>query len=245
MRPPDPLSPSATAALASAAPSAPTAGSIDATTRAQANWVPVRSLTSRHRSRILVHLLALDGHDRYLRFGYPATDAQVARYADSIDFDRDEVFGIFSRRLELVAMAHLAYEATTRLTARGAMAEFGVSVALKSRNRGYGARLFDHAVLHARNRGFETLFIHALSKNVAMLRIASRAGAQVERAGSETEAWLNLPPDTIASHFGAAVDHHAAEWDYRVKEQMQRVHQVLDGIAEVQAQLARAPHGAE
>ena len=213
--------------------------------RARANWVPIRSLTSRHRSRIQLHLLALDLADRYLRFGYPATDSQISRYADSLDFDRDEVFGIFNRRLELVAVAHLAYDAGLKLTARGAMAEFGVSVALQARSRGYGARLFDHAVLHARNRGYETLFIHALSENLPMLKIASRAGAVVERAGSETEAWLNLPPDTIGSHFGAAVDEQAAEWDYRFKEHAERVHQVLDGLAEVQERMARAPHVAE
>ena len=237
---------SAEATAVSASPAAAaTAGSNVASQRARSNWVPIRSLTSRHRSRIQVHLQALDATDRYLRFGYPATDAQIARYADSLDFDRDEMFGIFNRRLELVAMAHLAYDAGPKLTARGAMAEFGVSVAPQARNRGYGARLFDHAVLHARNRGYETLFIQALSENIAMLKIASRAGAVVERAGSETEAWLNLPPDTIGSHFGAAVDEQAAEWDYRFKEHAERVHQVLDGLAEVKERLARAPHVAE
>ena len=195
-------------------------------------WVPIRSLTSRHRSRIQAHLIALDAHDRYLRFGYHASDAQVAHYADSLDFERDEVFGIFNRRLELVALAHLAYESSLRVHSRGAMAEFGVSVLAASRGRGYGERLFDHAILHARNRGFETLFIHALSENVAMLKIARHAGATVERAGSESEAWLRLPPDSLASHLGAAIDETAAEWDYRLKAQVQRVQNAFEGVAE-------------
>lgn len=185
-------------------------------------WVPIRSLTSRHRSRILSHLLALDEHDRYLRFGSRTTDAQIARYTDALDFERDEMFGIFNRRLELVAMAHLAYETSLTLAAHGTMAEFGVSVAPKARGRGYGARLFDHAVLHARNRGFGTLFIHALSENAAMLRIARRIGATVERSGGESAAWLALPPDTLASQVGAAVDQQVAEWDYRMKLHAQR-----------------------
>src|SRR5688572_2200958 len=71
-------------------------------------WVPIRSLAARHRPRIAAHLMALDPHDRYLRFGHPATDEQIAKYVDTIDFERDEVFGIFNRRLELIAMAHLA-----------------------------------------------------------------------------------------------------------------------------------------
>lgn len=202
-------------------------------------WVPIRSLTSRHRSRIQAHLLELDAHDRYLRFGASTSDAQIAHYTDSLDFERDEVFGIFNRRLELIAVAHLAYESSLRVHARGAMAEFGVSVAARARGRGYGGRLFDHAILHARNRGFETLFVHALSENFAMLKIARRAGATVERAGPETEAWLRLPPDDLASHVGAAVSGQAAEWDYRLKQQTQRVHDVLESVAEVHERISK------
>ena len=45
----------------------------------------------------------------------------------------------------------------------------------------------------ARSRGIQTMFIHALSENTAMLRLAQRAGATVERQGSESAAWLKLP----------------------------------------------------
>ena len=46
--------------------------------------VPIRSLGARHRDRIVKHLLELDEHDRYLRFGYSATDEQISRYADGL-----------------------------------------------------------------------------------------------------------------------------------------------------------------
>jgi GNAT superfamily N-acetyltransferase len=203
-------------------------------------WVPIRSLGPRQRSRIAAHLLELNETDRYLRFGYPATDAQLNKYVDLLDFDRDEIFGIFNRRLELIAMAHLAYAVSTLATPtkdKPAMAEFGVSVLSKARGRGYGARLFDHATLHARNRNVETLFIHALSENVAMLRIARQAGALVERDGSESEAWLKLPPDTIASQLEAAVEEQAAELDYQFKVQAHRVHEMFDVIADLKSQL--------
>ena len=42
--------------------------------------VPIRSLGPSHRQRIHNHLLALDEHDRYLRFGYAANDEQIGRY---------------------------------------------------------------------------------------------------------------------------------------------------------------------
>ena len=187
----------------------------------------MRSLTSRHRDRLREHLLALDEHDRYLRFGFSATDSQIVHYTDTLDFDRDEVFGIFNRRLELIAMAHLAYAPAPQIKGQAAMAEFGVSVSKHARGRGLGARLFDHAILHARNRHISKLFIYALSENSAMLKIASNAGAKVERAGSESEAWLTLPPDDIASQVGEIVESQAAEWDYHMKVQAKRLNEVI------------------
>ena len=208
-------------------------------------WVPIRSLAPRHRERIAAHLTALQSSDRYLRFGYPATDGQISKYVDMLDFEHDEVFGIFSRRLELIAMAHLAHPVATTTAGRPTMSEFGVSVLPHARNRRFGKRLFEHAVLHARNRGVETLFIHALSENRAMLRIARDAGATVERAGSESEAWLKLPPDTLASHVGELVGHQAAELDYRFKLHARQISTLLDVVAEVKTSLAKAAHFAE
>jgi len=191
------------------------------------SWVPVRSLAARHRGRIAAHLLALDEHSRYLRFGYPATDAQINRYVDTLDFERDEVFGIFNRSLSLVAMAHLAHPAEPREPGRPLMSEFGVSVLTQARRRGFGKRLFEHAILHARNRGITALFIHALSENTAMLKIARSAGAEVRREGSETEAWLELPPDSFASHLDELVGTQAAELDYRLKAHVRKVGDLL------------------
>jgi RimJ/RimL family protein N-acetyltransferase len=182
------------------------------------SWVPIRSLGPRHRTRISTHLVALDERSRYLRFGYAATDAQIHRYVDMIDFEQDEVFGIFNRRLELIALAHLAHRDADRARGREASAEFGVSVLPKARGRGFGRRLFEHAMLHARNRGVQTIFIHALSENTAMLRIAKGAGAIVERSGPESAAWLKLPPDSLASHLDEVIGERAAELDYRWKQ---------------------------
>lgn len=205
---------------------------------ARLSWVPIRSLAEHHRARIAKHLLSLDGSDRYLRFGFPATDEQVQRYVDSLNFDRDEVFGIFNRRLDLIAMAHLAYvPASDAVPPAPATAEFGVSVVKRARGRGYGAKLFEHAVLHARNRGCERLFIHALSENTAMLKIARNAGASVERDGPESEAWLKLPADSISSQVGEMVGNQFAEFDYRLKVQAQRFNDWLNVVSEVKTHM--------
>ncbi len=189
--------------------------------RTAPTWVPIRPLAPRHRDRILAHLLELPPHDRYLRFGFAASDAQIVRYVEQLNFERDELLGIFNRRLRLLAMAHLAYLAAEPGQAES-RAEFGVSVSATARGRGYGSRLFDLAVLHARNCGVRTLVIHALSENTPMLRIAHNAGALVVREGSEAQAVLKLPADSMASHVEQLVETSAAEWDYRFKLQAER-----------------------
>ena len=197
--------------------------------RTSSELVPIRSLGVNHVGRITRHLLALDQHDRYLRFGFAANDEQIQRYVHGLNFERDEIFGIYNRRLELIAMAHLAFSADSNLAA---CAEFGVSVLGSVRGRGYGARLFDRAATHARNEGVSRMFIHALSENTAMLKIARNAGAKVERDGSESEAHLHLLPATLDSRISELVDEQVAQTDYRIKVQIK---QFWDFLARVQA----------
>jgi ribosomal protein S18 acetylase RimI-like enzyme len=192
-------------------------------------WVPIRSLSARHRPRILAHLLALDPNDRYLRFGYAAADDQIRRYVERIAFERDEIFGVFNRRLDLIALAHLAYEPSVDTDPeRPSAAEFGVSVAVRGRGRGYGARLFDHAVLRARNRRVDTIVIHALSENVAMLKIVRNAGAKIEHAGGDSEAHLKLPPENFASIMAGMVEQQLGELDYQFKQGARHMDTLLE-----------------
>lgn len=189
--------------------------------------VLIRSMGPAHRERVARHLLALTPEDRYLRFGYAAGDAHIRRYVEGLNFGRDDVFGIVNRRLELLAMAHLAYDDGTRVPS---CAEFGVSVLPHVRGRGYGKRLFERAVVHARNQGVEQLLIHALTENKAMLAIAAQAGARLVRDGSETEALLQLPPANFDSLLGEVLQEQLAQSDYRWKANMQWVRQWLRGL---------------
>lgn len=192
--------------------------------------VPIRSMGRAHLPRIRAHLLALDPHDRYLRFGYSANDEQIGRYVDQLNFERDELFGIFNRRLELIAMAHLAFSVDPDCTS---CAEFGVSVSRSARGRGYGSRLFERAVMHARNEGVNLLFIHALSENTAMLRIARKAGALIERDGPESEAHLRLPPADFDSRVTEILNEQVALTDYHLKAQVRQFWSALDLLQEI------------
>nr|WP_325344854.1 GNAT family N-acetyltransferase [Xylophilus sp.] len=198
--------------------------------RVPASVVPIRTLSARHRERIRAHLLSLDGSDRYLRFGYMASDEQIDRYVDALDFDRDEIYGVFNRGLTLIALAHVAYAEDVRFDS---CAEFGVSVLKRARGRGLGGRLFARAVISARAKGVHMMFIHALSENTAMLKIARRAGATVERDGSESEAYLKLPPADFDTRMAHLVERHLAELDYRLKVQARQFWSMLSSIQEV------------
>lgn len=201
--------------------------------------VPMCPLDKGHLPALRDHLLSLDERDRYLRFGYQASDAQIERYLQALDFGRDEIYGIFNRRLQIVAMAHLALiEAPDRETC----AEFGVSVLARARGRGYGARLFDRAIIHARNAKVSVMYIHALSENAPMIRIARKAGADIERDGSETEAYLRLPRRDLDSRVSELFADQFAKANYSAKEDAQRFWSFLDQVKEIRQGVREGRH---
>jgi GNAT superfamily N-acetyltransferase len=203
-----------------ATPTKPTRGwAVQAAQRG--SWVPVRTLSARHREQVVAHLMALDDTDRRRRFGHRASDDSINHYVEQMNFERDEVFGTFDRSLTLVALGHLA------LDPGGGTGEFGVSVHPRARGRRLGSQLFAHAVTHARNRQVHTLYIHLARENAAMLAIVQRAGAAVSFEGSDAIAQLALPADTLGSQLHELLDHQAAEFDYRLKMQALRVDTLL------------------
>jgi len=202
-------------------------------------WVPVRILSLKHRPRIIGHLKSLAPQDRYLRFGYTATDEQIENYVNKMNFARDDIYGVFNRRLEIVAMAHLAFSVDPEWAT---CAEFGVSVDFQMRGKGLGARLFDRAVVHARNQGVGLLFIHALSENTAMLKIARKSGAKVVRDGSESDAYLSLPVADMDSQVNEFIEETMAEVDFQIKARAKQFSQVLRTLQEVRKGVRKSRH---
>jgi len=174
-----------------------------------------------------------------LRFGYPATDEQIDGYVAKLDFERDDIYGVFNRRLQIVSMAHLAFSVDPQWAT---CAEFGVSVDLKMRGRGLGARMFDRAMTHARNEGVSLMFIHALSENTPMLKIARKAGARVERDGSESDAYLSLQPANLDSQMHEFLEEGLADLDFQIKTRARQFLQLLRTLQEVRQGVRDARH---
>jgi RimJ/RimL family protein N-acetyltransferase len=182
--------------------------------------IMVRELAAHHRSRLLKHFLALGEEDRSLRFGQVVGDHVIEAYVDSIDFDRDTVFGVYNERLEVIALGHLAY---LKDNAEGRVAEFGVSVLESARGKGIGSAMFERAAIHGRNTKVRTLYMHCLSRNRAMMHIAKKAGMKVQYAYGEADAYLALPPADTASYLTEVLNEQIADLDYMLKRNVRNL----------------------
>ena len=185
--------------------------------------VPVRALHAGHRDEILNHLLKLNDEDRRLRFGTQTPDEVIAHYVEHLDFNKDTVFGIFNDDLKLVGMAHLAYLPESKKQARAA--EFGVSVLPEGRAQGLGTALLQRSAVHSRNTRIETLYVHCLASNKAMMHLAQKAGMRVEYAYGDADAYLKLSPASPATIVEEAANEQWADMDYAMKSNLKKTNQ--------------------
>lgn len=135
------------------------------------------------------------------------------RHRGDIDFARDRVFAIYAEDQALAGVAHLA------LDSHEPHAELGLSVDTAFRGRGCGAALLSRGVLHAANQGYGALYLHCLSENSVMVRLAARAGLKTVVAAGEANARITLNH----AHGGAlreAMEEQFALVDYLLKQQV-------------------------
>jgi len=194
----------------------------------------VREIDDSHREAVLRHVLTLEADDRHLRFGSPTSDAVIERYVANLNFSRDALFGVFNDALELVGIAHLAYVPSANESPHSA--EFGVSVLHDSRHRGLGAALLARAAVHARNTHIDTLFVHCLAKNKAMMHLAQELGMRVEFAYGDADAYLILPPANAQSILREASQEQMADLDYALKANLKQSKQIWRWFYGMQSQ---------
>jgi RimJ/RimL family protein N-acetyltransferase len=185
--------------------------------------IPVRELHAGHKDEILNHLLQLNDEDRRLRFGTQTPDEVISHYVEHLDFNKDTVFGIFNDDLKLIGMAHLAYLPESKNQARAA--EFGVSVLPEGRAQGLGTALLQRSAVHSRNTRIETLYVHCLASNKAMMHLAQKAGMRVEYAYGDADAYLKLSPASPATIVEEAANEQWADLDYAMKSNLKKTNQ--------------------
>jgi GNAT superfamily N-acetyltransferase len=174
--------------------------------------IPIRELWPSERPALYEHFLSLGRGDRRLRFGAPLGDATVRGYVARIDFEQDALFGVVDDELRVLGVAHVARTPS--------FAELGVSVLDGFRRRGIGGALLRRAHLRARNWGMGALFMHCLTENAEMMRLARRQGMDIVTQAGEADAWLSLPPADAGSHMGEVFEQRVALFDYALKSQL-------------------------
>jgi GNAT superfamily N-acetyltransferase len=174
--------------------------------------VPVKRLSSADRPALAVHFLQLDDADRRLRFGSARSDDSLREYVESLDFDRDAVFGAFDNDLALAGVAHVAVSPDS--------AELGVSVLPAARERGIGTALFERANLFARTHYIRTMFTHCLTENRSMMRLARKAGMVIVTEAGEADARLELRPAGMTTITREMMADRVALLDYAMKSQL-------------------------
>jgi len=182
--------------------------------------VPVRALHAGHREKVLDHFLKLNDEDRRMRFGTHTPDEVLKRYVEGINFSKDTVLGVFDTQLNIVGIAHLAY--LPAIKGHSTAAEFGVSVLPEGRAQGLGTALLGRAAIHSRNTHIDTLFVHCLANNRAMMHLAQKAGMQVEYAYGDADAYLKLSPANPGTIVEEAANEQWADFDYALKANLKR-----------------------
>lgn len=174
--------------------------------------VPVKRLSGADRPALAAHFVQLDDEDRRLRFGSARSDDSLREYVESLDFERDAVFGAFDDDLALAGVAHVAVSPE--------FAELGVSVLPGSRKHGIGTALFERANLFARTHYIRTMFTHCLTENRAMMHIARKSGMAIVTDSGESAARLELPPAGVTTITRELMADRVALFDYALKAQL-------------------------
>lgn len=172
-------------------------------------YAAIVALSASDLERIEAHLLRLSVEDRSLRFAAGVvTDDTVRRYAASIDFDRDCVMGLVSKRGHVIGLAHGAV-----FDAHGHRhIEAAFSVDADWRGRGFGARLMDALLAHTASDGGVVVIGHCAVRNRAMRRIFERADMALTREDDEMTARREVcRRDAVAAGPAVASPHEARD----------------------------------
>jgi GNAT superfamily N-acetyltransferase len=127
--------------------------------------------TQLHFRKLVNHFVGLTSGDRFLRFGWVATDVDIVSYVESLFESAARVFVAIEPDGDISGVLHLEF------TEAGA--NLGLSVSSWARNQGIGSLLLQRAGLLVRARGLNALFVRNLRFNTALQRLAFRLGINV------------------------------------------------------------------
>jgi acetyltransferase (GNAT) family protein len=127
--------------------------------------------TQLHFRKLANHFVGLTSGDRFLRFGWVATDVDLVAYVESLFVSAASVFAVVEPDGDISGVLHLEFT--------NVGANLGLSVSSWARNQGIGTVLLQQAGLLACAQRLKTLFARNLNFNPALQQLALRLGMNV------------------------------------------------------------------
>lgn len=158
------------------------------------------------------HLLALDEHSKYLRFGYQIRDEMINSLCDKFETNTKDhkIFVIENDDLEVVGAGHISLE--------GEELELAFSVLKEYQGQGMGSSLMARCVEWCQNRGIKGGCMVCLTTNTAIKKLAGKHGILIHDQG-ETLADIRIPEATPSSVVHEVIDSNLARFDHLGKVQ--------------------------
>lgn len=163
-------------------------------------------------NRYREHLLALDQHSKYLRFGYQIRDEMINTLCDKFESNpkQHKLFVIENDDLEVVGAGHISLE--------GEELELAFSVLKDYQGQGMGSSLMSRTVEWCQNRGIKGGCMVCLTSNAAIKKLAQKHGILINDHG-ETLADIKIPDATAVSVAHEVIDSNMAKFDHLGKMQ--------------------------
>lgn len=152
-------------------------------------------------------------HDRYLRFGYNASDSNIKEYLARAlkDYSKRNMWFVAIAGDRIVAACHVAKSDST--------AELGLSVSSDYRGHGLGQDIFSRGILWAKSYGVKSVFMQCLSENKAVQHIAKKNNMVVVTSGPDSEASIKIESSPFTSAMADAIMDNIAVYDSSLKNQ--------------------------
>jgi GNAT superfamily N-acetyltransferase len=139
-------------------------------------------------------LRSQDTETREMYFGVADGRGIVDSLLDSIECSpQNHKFLVAYRQNDWAGVMHIAEVSATEI-------EFGIIVSPDQRGQGTANLLMEEALAWARNRGYQELFMHCLTRNQAIKHLCNKHGLTSRNMFGETaEIQMHLDPPSMVS----------------------------------------------
>lgn len=163
--------------------------------------------------RYRAHLLSLDEHSRYMRFGFHIRNETINQLVDkwTLKAEQHKIFAIENDNLEVVAVGHISLEEEP--------AELAFSVFKECQGQGMGDALMKRTVEYCQNHGVKTGCMVCLGSNDRIKSLARKNNILIKTDHGDSMSNIEIPSATPVSIWHEYIEDNMAQLDHLGKTQ--------------------------